>query len=160
VHVEPDVGGVPGRLHCADGPALVWPDGWRLYFWRGTLVPEWVVRRPTPERVHGEANVEVRRCAIEAMGWDNYIARAGLRQLDSVPDPGNPGQLLRLYEVPPVILGTPGRVLLATNGSEERDGTRRQYGLPVPDDMTGALEAAAWTYGLRADQYARLFTRK
>jgi len=160
VRSEPDVGGVPGRLHCADGPALVWPDGWRLHFWHGTLVPEWVVRRPTPERVHGEANVEVRRCAIEAMGWDNYIARAGLRQLDAVPDPGNSGHFLRLYEVPPAILGTPGRVLLATNGSEERDGTRREYGLPVPDEMTGALEAAAWTYGLRADQYARLFTRK
>jgi hypothetical protein len=50
-------------------------------------------------------------------------------------------------------------VLLATNGSPERDGTRRRYGLPVPADMDTAVHAAAWTYGLDAVQYARLARR-
>ncbi len=160
VRTEPDTDGGPGRLHCADGPAVHWRDGWSLHFWHGTQVPSWVIHRPTPDAVHAEPNVEVRRCAIEAMGWDTYIAGAGLRLVDSATDPGNTGNLLHLYEVPPAIWGTPGRVLLVTNGSVERDGTRRRYGLPVPDDVTGALDAAAWTYGLSDEQYARLFLRR
>lgn len=49
----------------------------------------------------------------------------------------------------------PVRLLLAVNGSTERDGTRRRYGLTVPADMPDALTAAGWTYGLAAADYAR-----
>ena len=28
-----------GRLHCGDGPALVFRDGWSLFFWHGARVP-------------------------------------------------------------------------------------------------------------------------
>jgi hypothetical protein len=149
----------PGRLHCATGPAIAWRDGWRLYFWHGTRVPAWVVERPTVEAIHAEPNVEVRRCAIEALGWHTYIANAGLDLVDTAPDPGNPGFDLQLYNVPLTVLDTPTRVLLATNGSVERDGTRRRYGLAVPGDVNSALHAAAWTYGLAGEQYARLARR-
>lgn len=147
------------RLHCADGPALVWPDGWALHFWHGIRVPAWVVEAPTIEAIHAERNVEVRRCGIEALGWDAYLAQARLRLVDSAEDPANSGFELRLYEVPGEIWGVPAKVLLATNGSPERDGTRRRYGLPVPADMDTAIHAAAWTYGLTGDQYARLARR-
>jgi hypothetical protein len=158
VRTEP-AGDLPGRLHCADGPAVVWRDGWRLYFWHGTRVPEWVVTNPTMAAVAAEPNVEVRRCAIEAMGWDTYITGAGLRLLDTAGDPGNDGCVLRLYDLPHELWGTPGRVLLVTNGSAERDGTRRRYGLPVPADTADAVAAAAWTYGLTGEQYTRLARR-
>jgi hypothetical protein len=158
VRTEPE-GDLPGRLHCADGPAIVWRDGWRLYFWHGTRVPEWVVTNPTMAAVAAEPNVEVRRCAIEAMGWDTYITGAGLRLVDTASDPGNAGCVLRLYDLPREVWGTPGRVLLVTNGSAERDGTRRRYGLAVPAGTAGALEAAAWTYGLTGEQYTRLARR-
>ena len=147
------------RLHYADGPALVWPDGWSLYFWHGTRVPAWVVEAPTVEAIHAERNVEVRRCGIESLGWDAYLAQARLRLVDTADDPGNDGFELRLYDVPAEVWGTPARVLLATNGSPERDGTRRRYGLPVPADMDTALHAAAWTYGLSHEQYAGLARR-
>jgi hypothetical protein len=147
------------RLHHSDGPAVVWPDGWSLYFWHGTLVPAWVVEQPTVAAIHAESNVEVRRCGIEALGWDAYLAAAQLRLVDSAADPGNPGYDLRLYDVPAHVWGEPARVLLATNGSPERDGTRRRYGLPVPADMDTVVHAAAWTYGLTHDQYAGLARR-
>jgi hypothetical protein len=153
------IGGTPARLHSADGPAVVWRDGWRLHFWHGTRVPAWVIERPTVRAIHAEPNAEVRRCGIEALGWDAYIAEAGLRLVDTAADPGNPGCELRLYDLPKAVLGTPSRVLQATNGSPERDGTRRRYGLPVPADMDTATHAAAWTYGLTGDQYARLARR-
>jgi hypothetical protein len=149
----------PGRLHNADGPAVVWRDGWSLHFWHGVRVPAWVVERPTVAAVHAEPNVEVRRCAIEALGWDTYVGQARLVLVDAAPDPGNPGQQIELYQVPESVWGTPTRVLLATNGSPERDGTRRRYGLPVPAGISTAVHAAAWTYGLDPDQYARLARR-
>jgi hypothetical protein len=147
------------RLHSATGPALTWADGWSLYLWHGTLVPAWVVEEPTVDAIHNESNVEVRRCGIESMGWDAYIAGAGLRLVDRAGDPGNPDCQLSLYDLPASVWGARTRVLLATNGSPERDGTRRRYGLPVPADMDTAVNAAAWTYGLDAGQYTRLVRR-
>lgn len=142
------------RLHCPDGPAVRYADGWTVHAWHGTLVPPWVITDPAVERIAREENVEVRRCAIERVGWDAYIARAGLHLVASAPDPGNPGTLLRLYDMRP---GT--RVLLAVNGSVERDGTRRRYGLTVPDFLRDPIAAAGWTYGLSAEQYSLLVRR-
>ncbi len=158
IHTE-DLGDGRRRLHRADGPAVVWPDGWSLHFWHGTRVPAWVVQAPSVAAIHAESNVEVRRCAIEVLGWDSYLASAGLRLVDTAADPGNPGCMLRLYDVPAEVWGEPARVLLATNGSPERDGSRRRYGLPVPADVDTAVHAAAWTYGLTHDQYTRLVRR-
>jgi hypothetical protein len=147
------------RLHSDHGPALTWADGWSVYLWHGTLVPAWVVEAPSVEAIHNESNVEIRRCGIESLGWDAYIAGARLRLVDRSDDPGNPDCQLSLYDLPASVWGSRTRVLLATNGSPERDGTRRRYGLPVPADMDTAVHAAAWTYGLDADQYARLARR-
>lgn len=142
------------RPHRADGPALRYADGWEVYAWHGRPVPSWVVTDPSPERIAREDNVEVRRCAIENIGWPDYIERGGLRLVASAPDPGNPGTELQLYD-----LRRQTRVLLAVNGSVERDGHRRQYGLTVPGAINDPVAAAGWTYGLSAEQYSRLLRR-
>ena len=120
--------------------------------------PDWVVRDPTAERIARERNVEIRRCAIERIGWDTYIDAADLALVDQADDPGNAGGTLRLYATPDG-WGRTGRILLAINGSPERDGHRRQYGLHVPTWISSALDAAGWTYGLGGDDYARLVRR-
>jgi hypothetical protein len=142
------------RLHCADGPAVRYADGWDVYAWHGSRVPSWVVTDPSVRRIAREANVEVRRCAIEHIGWASYIDRAGLRLVASAPDPGNPGSELRLYD-----MRKETRVLLAVNGSVERDGRRRRYGLTVPSFFEDPIAAAGWTYGLPAEQYSLLARR-
>ncbi|MDN3358799.1 DUF6745 domain-containing protein [Actinomadura sp. DC4] len=142
------------RLHRADGPALRYTDGWDLHSWHGTQVPAWAIEEPRAWRIAQEPNVEVRRCAIENLGWGTYIEEAGLTPVASVPDPGNPGAELLLYAFRE---GT--KVLLAVNGSVERDGQRRRYGLTVPGFLTDPLAAAGWTYGLSAEQYSRLVRR-
>lgn len=147
-----DVGEV--RLHCADGPAVRYADGWDVHAWHGTQVPSWVISDPNVQRIGREANVEVRRCAIERIGWTSYIDRAGLRLVAAAPDPGNPGSELRLYD-----MRKETRVLLAVNGSVERDGRRRQYGLTVPGFLNDPVDAAGWTYGLSAEQYSLLVRR-
>lgn len=147
------------RLHSADGPAVAYPDGWAVHAWHGIRVPSWVIDGPTVDRIADESNVEVRRCAIERIGWGAFIDQAGLRLVSAAADPGNPGSELRLYDLPYDRWGAPTRLLLAVNGSVERDGTRRRYGLRVPPWFDDPLDAAGWTYGLTGPQYAQLQRR-
>lgn len=142
------------RSHRDDGPAMRYADGWDLFAWHGTPVPAWVITDPRPWRIERERNVEIRRCAIEHLGWGPYIDEAGLLLVATAPDPGNPGSELRLYD-----MRKETKVLLAVNGSVERDGRRRRYGLTVPGFLTDPLAAAGWTYGLSAEQYSQLVRR-
>ena len=149
-----------GRLHCETGPALLYPDGWGFHAWHGVRVPAWVVDSPTVQQIAQEPNAEIRRCGIESLGWDQFIQDAQLRAVDRCPDPGNPGFGIALYDVPEEIWGERVRVLLCVNGTVERDGRRRRFGLTVPDDIPTALDAAAWGYGLTAPEYAALEVRR
>ena len=34
------------RIHCEDGPAIKWTDGWELYYWNDVEVPkEWILNK-------------------------------------------------------------------------------------------------------------------
>ncbi|MGY3553954.1 DUF6745 domain-containing protein [Williamsia sp. R60] len=160
LHTEPTPDAQFGqrRLHHEAEPAIQFADRKALYVLHGTVVPEWVMHDPTVERIARERNVEVRRCAIERLGWDVYISEAGMTLIDQADDPGNSDGTLSLYATPPTVRRN-GRILLVLNGSRERDGTRRRYGLPVPDGMSSALDAAGWTYGISGDDYSRLVRR-
>ena len=146
------------RLHNDAGPAIRWADGWALYFWHGIRVPADLIETGwTVERILAESNVEVRRCAIERISWDHFVTAAELTEVDQAPDPGNPGRLLRLYEMPHRLLGHPARaLLLCNNATRERDGTRRSFGLTVPTDCSTALAAAAWTFDITETEYVNL----
>ena len=136
------------RLHNETGPSIAW-DGYELHHWHGTQVPAGLIRGEwDTTRILQERNTEVRRAAIERLGWDRFIVDAGLKQVGgSVPDPGNPGHELSLWDVPERIYGDADvRVLLCTNGSVERDGTRRRFGLTVPAEVADPVAAAAWGY--------------
>jgi hypothetical protein len=158
-----------GDLHNPSGLAVAYPDGWGFYAWRGRRVPGWVIVAPSVEAIAAEANVEVRRCAIESLGWDRFIAEAGLVPVTAsaganlaaahVPDPGNPGQHLVLYDVPERLWGGRIRLLMCTNGTPERDGIRRRYGPKVPARISDPVAAAAWTADLGKDEYARMVRR-
>jgi hypothetical protein len=162
-----------GQLHSDTGMALAYADGWGFWAWHGRRVEQWVIEQPTVEKIAAEANVEVRRCAIESMGWEKFTADAELRLVSQTDDPGNirsvnqvslgeqvvTYQQLKLYDVPERLWGSPVKLLLCTNGSAERDGTRRRYGLTVPASIQDPVEAAAWTAGLTRDQYALMQRR-
>ncbi|MFF2553732.1 DUF6745 domain-containing protein [Nocardia sp. NPDC058058] len=143
------------RLHNDAGPAVEFADGAGVFALHGTFVPEWVFTDLTVERVLATRNIEVRRAAVERLGWDEFIDRAGLTLLSTAADPGNPGAELRLYDN----WRDRTRVLLVVNGSRERDGTRRRYGLNVPVTIGDPVAAAGWSYGLTGAQYAQLLRR-
>jgi len=146
-----------GRLHCADGPALSYPGDFHIWCWHGTPVPQDLIETPWDvTRIMAESNTEVRRCAIEKMGWDQFVVAADLTLADESDDPANPGQKLRLYDVPRKVLDLPVRVLVASNATVERNGERHTFGLTVPTDCTTAMSAAGWTFDLTEGEYAEL----
>jgi hypothetical protein len=52
-----------GQLHCKNGMALAFPDGWGVYCWHGVCVPQHVVMQPeqiTMEAINAESNERVR----------------------------------------------------------------------------------------------------
>ncbi|MFF3331987.1 DUF6745 domain-containing protein [Streptomyces sp. NPDC002888] len=161
IHTEPLPGALAGerRLHRDDGPAVRFADDSGVHALHGTHVPAWVINAPTVERIHAERNVEVRRSAIERIGWGAYIEQARLGHVATAPDPGNSGSALHLYDVPRELWGRPARLLLVVNGSVEPDGTQRRYGLSVPPYFDDPVAAAGWTYGLSGEHYARLVRR-
>ena len=146
------------RLHHDTGPARSWGDGWAIWAWHGVRVPQSLIEDGWPvERILREPNAEIRRCAIERLGWDRFVVDAGLARVgDPVPDPGNPDHELALYDVPEAIYDAPVRVLICDNATPERDGTRRRFGLTVPASIDNPVAAAAWTFGLSAREYAAL----
>jgi hypothetical protein len=154
MHVEAAAG--VHRLHCETGPAVAW-DGWGLHYWHGTEVPADLIETGWDiKRIMAEENTEVRRCAIEKLGWDRFVTDAELKLTDETADPGNPGQMLRLYDVPRKVLDLPVRVLVAHNATRERDGSRHTFGLTTPTDCRTAIAAAAWTFDLTESEYLAL----
>jgi hypothetical protein len=151
-----------GRLHRDGGPALTYADGYHGHWWHGVAVPADLVEGDgwALDQVLRERNAEVRRCAIERRGWDRFVAEASLVQVGgATPDPGNPGRVLRLYDLPAALVDLydePARILICDNASLDRDGTRRSFGLPVPADVPDPISAAAATFGVSAAEYATL----
>ncbi|NNH74480.1 hypothetical protein HLB23_32320 [Nocardia uniformis] len=161
VHTEPQPGALYGevRLHNPDDRAVEFSDGTGIFALHGIRVPDWVMATPTVDEILAERSVEVRRAAIERLGWDSYIEQAELTLVSAAADPGNPGAELRLYDVPSRHWGFDTRVVLVVNGSRERDGTRRRYGINVPAGIDDPLAAVGWSYGLDGSQYAQLLRR-
>ena len=148
------------RLHCETGPAVRWSDGWGVYSWHGTNVPAWVIENPTVEKAMAERNTEIRRCALEAIGWGELEPHLG-DPIDVCADPGNAPHELKLYRLPDKLnsYGQPINLLLMTNGSPDRSGSLRRYGETVPAQLTSAIAAASWQYGVDPSAYAQLTRR-
>jgi hypothetical protein len=154
-----------GRPHRENGPAIVYPDGWGVYVWHGVHVPADLIEGDgwSIEKVLKEPDSEIRRCAVERIaavrGWPELVHRAGWRQIGrTVSDPGNPDQTLSMYRVPHIYDVTVN-LLLMTNGTTERDGTRRQYAETVPAHLTDPVAAAAWQIGLSGEHYRQTVRR-
>lgn len=134
-----------GRLHHPQEAALVCRDGWMVHAWHGTRVPaEWIERRQDidPRLALTHKNIEQRRALAEIIGWDRVLQQLQPRVIDTDPD-AQIGQLLEV-ELPD---SGKSRFLRV------RCPTGRDFVLSVPLQMRTALQANAWTYDLRPDQY-------
>jgi hypothetical protein len=134
-----------GLLHCLNGPAISYPDGWQLYYWHGRAVPrEWIEQRDRldPSSAFRVENLEHRRVLVEIIGWARILEHVPTRVIDRDRDPMI-GTLLEC--------DVPG--LERSRFLKVRCGTGRIFVLCVPRDMRTALQANAWTYGCDATDY-------
>ena len=106
-----------------------------------------------------EPNSEIRRAALERIGWDRVIAEQGWKPIATCPDPGNDPHELALYALTEQFYDEPVNLLLMTNGSPDRDGSLRQYAETVPASITDPLAAAAWQYDVPPEMYAQIKRR-
>jgi len=148
---------VGGRLHCHDGPAISYPDGWCAHVWKGVQVPAWVIEYPeaiTLWRIADTFDAQVRNCMIEIMTPERFVKEGGAAKVceDEI------GILWRkLWGHRGVTIGS-WTAVEVVNGTPEPDGSRKHYFLRVPSRMRSAREAVA-CYGLASEQYAGLVQR-
>jgi hypothetical protein len=146
------------RLHCPDGPALRYPDGWSVHAWKGVEVPAWTIEHPdriTPDTVADAIDPVLRNCMIEIMTPERFVRGGGATRVSQ----DDTGILWRArWTHRGVTIGSWAAVEVV-NGTADRDGSHRRYFLRVPSNMDTAREAVAWTYGLSAERYAELEVR-
>ncbi|NRQ40776.1 hypothetical protein HII36_54580 [Nonomuraea sp. NN258] len=137
-----------GRLHRADGPALLYADGFALHAWHGMPVPEdfgATMGDITPAAIRAQENAELRRAMLEHFGMERYLAESGARPRHS----DDTGVLWRidLPDDEPIVM------VEVVNSTPEPDGTRRTYFLRVPPWVQRARQGVAWTFGVPEEHY-------
>ena len=135
------------NLHCEDGPAIKYTDGWSVYSWHGTRIPgKWIEDRENldPMTALTWENVEQRRCAAEIIGWHNVLDKLKVKVIDDDGDPE---------------IGTLVEVNIPDIGKERflkvQCGTGRTFALPVPPEMQTAIQAQAWTFNLDLEEFTK-----
>jgi len=113
--------------------------------WHGTRIPAiWQDGKSlTPAVALTHGNLEQRRAACEILGWHRILSELRTIQIDQHSNP-EIGELLEV-ELPGI-------------GKERflrvKCGTGRIFALPVPPNVSTALEANAWSYGVAANEYS------
>ena len=127
------------RLHCTDGPALLYRDGWPVYAIRGVRVKREHVEEPlTAAIIQAESNVEVRRVLLEKYGTANYIRDIGAKLVHE-------DRYGKLYHAP-MPNDEPLAMVHVLNSTPEPDGSRREYWIRVDPRRTTAHDAVASTF--------------
>ena len=121
-----------GRLHCENGPALSYPDGFSIYSWHGLTVDQSIIEHPeliTVQQIENEANAEIRRVLIERYGQGRYLVDSGAKEVHR-DDWG----VLYIKEIPD---DEPLVMVKVVNPTPEPDGSFRDYFLRVAPECAG-----------------------
>jgi len=140
------------RLHCENGPAIKFRDGYTVYAWHGIRVAEKLIERPetiTVEEIAQENNVEMRRIMIERYGRTRYLQDSGAEMVQE----DKYGKLWKkeVKDDEPICMV---EVLNAYSELDENGNeVRKTYFLAVPPNMKTAHEAVAWTFFKTPEEY-------
>ncbi len=137
-----------GMLHCDNGPAAVYRDGWSLHAWHGVGVARWLIDEPqrvTTGLITHHADVPMQRVLLERYGYERYV-----RDMGSEVQSDDWGTLWRA----PTFHDEPVVMVQVLNATPEPDGSFKDYFLRVPPWVTSARQAVAWTFGSEAQSYA------
>ncbi len=149
-----------GRLHCENGPAVSYSDGWSVYAIHGVRLPEYIIMRPeeiTVDKIHDQSNAEIKRVMIDKFGKARYIQESGAIMVHQ-------DEFGELYKAE-IEGDEPLMMVKVINSTPEPDGSSKEYFLRVPADeeydvigvlkgpMARAKQAVAWTFKLTEEQY-------
>ena len=129
-----------GRLHCENGPAILWRDGYTLYAWHGVRIPpEWTRSIfPSAGDMLRWGNIEQRRAGCSMMGWAKILKETNAKVIDNDADP-EIGTLLE-----PDIPDSGKELFLKV-----RCATGRDFAIIVTNSKAKtALEAQQWMFPL------------
>lgn len=139
------------NLHNEDGPALIWSEEFKLYYWYGIPVPPKLIEAPesiTKEDIAQVKNAELRRSFLEKLGTERFAKLFDLVLVDSDNDlRGNRQCLYRSRDIDPVAKEHLqfAQVMCPT--------THRQYFLTVPPNIKNVWEAVSWTFAKTPEEY-------
>jgi hypothetical protein len=145
------------RLHCADGPATLWKDGYAQYFWHGVSVPQKLIEAPeeiTKDELIKETNAEVRRAMMERLGTGRFFQLLDVVEVDrdrvGVGEYAKEYTLYRTREIDPVA----GEYIQFVNVICH--STEREYMLCVPPNIKDVWSGVAWTFAKTKEEYTPL----
>jgi hypothetical protein len=119
------------QMHCAEGPAIAWSDGYALWMWHGVRVTQQIIEAPetlTLEQISSEENAEVRRIMRERFGESEYLIATGAVLADADFEGATEGAAPRA-----LIEDAEGTTwLVGTDGS-----TGRTYHMPLAHEGGG-----------------------
>jgi hypothetical protein len=151
---------VNGRLHRSNGPAVITPNGTRMYYWKGVQIDSetWANKdRMAAHEILGIENIEVRRAVIEMVGYEAFLEKANAKAVDTDKDTG---AILYRVEMPFDDEAEPLVVVRVKDGTtlydENGEAYRKQYFLRVPPNMTACKDAIAWTFKMTPEQYGKV----
>jgi len=134
------------RLHCETGKAVEYSDSWGVSAWHGTRVPdEWITDRAslTAKIALTQENLELRRAAIEIVGWHNVLRELGATVVDEDENPEHG----TLVEVQLPDLPRRSRFI------HVQCGTGREFAIGVPNECQTVFEAQAWMAGMPVSKF-------
>jgi hypothetical protein len=134
------------RLHCDDGPAVKWPDGYSLWFWRDVNVPQGWIEEPETicaKTIVDEQNQERKRALCEILGWERALQLLDVKQVQR----DDYGALL----VTDVIRDDHHKP--ATFCDVKCPSSGRRYIIRVPPETRTCRAGLAWSAGVKEGEY-------
>ncbi len=134
-------------LHCDNGPALVYADGFKLYRYKGINMDQHIhaIEEPdtiTVEKITKESNQEVKRVLLEIFGYERFIEESGANLIHKDEFRGSPVELYSLNIDSVRVDGC-----LVVNSTAEPDGIFKKYFIQVePGKFKTAISALASTF--------------
>ncbi len=135
-------------LHCENGPAMAFGDGFSIHAWNGTRVPSHWIEAPEkvdPTEILKTENVEQRAAGVAIVGMERMLDKLDHKVIDSdenpehgdlievkLPDLPRPGVYLRAY------CPRNGRIMEAVNPAEMDEMSVKaaqawRLGIPTPE---------------------------
>jgi|AGTN01.2.fsa_nt_gi hypothetical protein len=137
-----------GRVHCSDGKAVEYSDGWGCYVWKNVSVPEDLILSPqslNKKRIDSERDPDLRWAMIDIYGLERYMEESHLEPIDE----SEYGSLYHLESSG----NRPHLAILRVNdATPQTDGSSKGYFISVPVVQT-AKQAVAWTFSMDAGEY-------